>query len=130
MEKTKKFSRKREAIYNTICSTKSHPSAEWVCAKVREQYPDISLGTVYRNISCFKAENAINSVAVVNGQERVDGDISEHSHFVCDICGDVIDIDGPTLTWEYGVVSEKSGCKVDRHSLVFYGVCEKCKTPV
>ena len=44
------FSRKREAIYQTVCDTKVHPTAEWVYEALKPVYPDLSLGTVYRNL--------------------------------------------------------------------------------
>ena len=43
-----KFSRKREALYNALRATTVHPTAEWLYAALRPEYPDLSLGTVYR----------------------------------------------------------------------------------
>ena len=50
------FSSKREAIFKTIASTKSHPSAKWVYDKLKDEIPNLSLGTVYRNIALFKEQ--------------------------------------------------------------------------
>ena len=79
-----KFSRKREALYNALRATTVHPTAEWLYAALRPEYPDLSLGTVYRNLKKFCAEGKARSVGVINGQEHFDGDTSAHSHFVCD----------------------------------------------
>lgn len=87
-----KFSRKREALYNALRATTVHPTAEWLYAALRPEYPDLSLGTVYRNLKKFCAEGKARSVGVINGQEHFDGDTSAHSHFVCDCCGRVLDI--------------------------------------
>jgi len=121
-----KHSKKRDAIYDVICSTKSHPSAEWVYTRVKEIYPDISLGTVYRNIAKFKEDGKIISVSVVNGQERIDGDTSDHCHFVCTECGAVIDSGHPDVTEIYEKVFSDTGCTPKKHNLVFYGACSKC----
>ena len=51
MEKRQNFSRKREAILMTIRNATIHPTAEWVYQQLKPQYPDLSLGTVYRNIA-------------------------------------------------------------------------------
>lgn len=51
-----KFSRKREALYNALRATTVHPTAEWLYAALRPEYPDLSLGTVYRNLKKFCAE--------------------------------------------------------------------------
>ena len=70
MEKIRKRSKKRDAILACICGTDCHPSAEWVYTQLKPQIPDLSLGTVYRNISMFREEGTIVSVGVVNGLER------------------------------------------------------------
>jgi Fur family peroxide stress response transcriptional regulator len=127
MTTNRKHSKKRTAILDLIRSVKSHPSADWVYETLRPSIPDLSLGTVYRNIAMFKAEGQIISVGVVNGEERFDGNVSEHTHFVCLNCGAVLDIDedlSPTVNAEVG---ERNGVEVSHHQLTFYGYCEKCK---
>ena len=51
--------RQRRVVYETIKSTHSHPTADWIFEKVRAEVPKISLGTVYRNLSVLKDEGAI-----------------------------------------------------------------------
>ena len=127
MEKQRKRSRKREAIYNAIASSKEHPSAEWIYTKLKGEISDLSLGTVYRNISMFRDEGAIVSVGVVNGQERFDADSSQHGHFVCSVCGGVFDIDTPELDEQYGAyIKEATGATVSSIRLVCTGICSVC----
>ena len=61
-------SRKRDAMLTLMRSTTCHPSADWVYQRMREQYPDVSLGTVYRNLKQLAEEGLIKSVGVVDGQ--------------------------------------------------------------
>ena len=68
MAQKQNYSHKREAILNIMRGTKSHPTAEWVYQQLKPQYPDLSLGTVYRNISRFKEEGQLITVGVVGGQ--------------------------------------------------------------
>ena len=121
------YSRKREAILAKIRSTKSHPTADWVFQELREELPDLSLATVYRNISLFKEEGSVVSVGTVSGQERFDGNVLPHGHFVCRQCNAVIDIDTPTdkpeITAYLGNIQR---FKVDRVDLTAYGLCEDC----
>ena len=56
MERRQNYSRKREAILNTVRGTTLHPSAEWVYHELKPSYPDLSLGTVYRNLAQTKWE--------------------------------------------------------------------------
>ena len=127
MMKRQNFSRKREAILQAICSTDTHPTAEWVYQKLKPEYPDLSLGTVYRNISKFKEEGLVMSVGVVNGQERLDGNVVPHTHFVCTNCGAVLDLKTDCLPQNIDVeVAKEFGVEVEVHELVFRGKCPKC----
>lgn len=92
MERTTRYSKKREAILAAIQSTSCHPSAEWVYQTLKPDHPNLSLGTVYRNLSFFQDSGYIQCVGVVKGHERYDGTVTPHSHFVCSGCGTVIDL--------------------------------------
>lgn len=128
MSAARKFSRKREAIYNSICTSGSHPTAEAVYSELKPGYPDLSLGTVYRNIALFKQEGKIVSVGVVGGQERLDGNTAPHPHFICLSCGAVYDIPGGTQGDELNRrVEAQTGFEVLDHSLVFRGNCSRCR---
>lgn len=124
----KNFSKKREAIYKTLCSTKLHPSAEWVYNNLKEEYPDLSLGTVYRNMNMFKEQGMAMSVGTVGGQERFDGNTKPHAHFICNKCGKITDIEQISYNYQADeILRQVSGCQVDFHLSYFYGVCEECR---
>lgn len=127
MEKATRYSKKREAILEVIRSTDAHPSADWVYQTLKSDYPDLSLGTVYRNLARFKEEGVIASVGTVNGQERFDGTVKPHAHFICKTCGSVLDFHGLDQNESMDrSVEEKFGLKIDHHELVFYGTCPNC----
>ena len=92
MERATRYSKKRADMLTLIQSTNCHPSAEWVYQQLKPTHPDLSLGTVYRNLALFQEQKLIKSVGVVNGQERFDGTVAPHSHFVCTSCGSVLDL--------------------------------------
>ncbi len=62
-----KHSRQRDAIYDFLKDRKDHPTAETVYMGVREQIPNISLGTVYRNLMVLKETGKIRTVEVGDG---------------------------------------------------------------
>ena len=124
--KKQNYSRKREAILQTLRATKMHPTAEWVYQHLKTAFPDLSMGTVYRNLSLFKQEGLIASVGIVNGQERFDGNITPHTHFVCLNCGIVQD-SGPFPTEEVARVSQKYGVTVLTEQVLYYGYCSDCE---
>lgn len=127
METRHRNSKKRQVILDAIRSTETHPSAEWIYSRLKPDYPDLSLATVYRNLRLFVDSGEIVYIGTVNGQERYDGCLSPHTHFVCTRCGDVCDVfDVQTDDREYGAVEAATGGRVLTHSLIFKGLCAKC----
>lgn len=120
------YSSKREAIFKTIASTKSHPSAKWVYEQLKDEIPNLSLGTVYRNIALFKEQGKVISVASVNGEERIDADTTDHAHFICESCGCVYDLFNSELSPLEKELS-KSGFEIMRKNVIFHGICKNCK---
>ena len=127
MAKAKRYSAKREAILDLIRDTKTHPSADWVFQQLKPQFPDLSLGTVYRNLAAFREEGTLTSVGVVNGQERFDAETDPHTHFICSCCGRVCDLLDLVVPDELiSAPSQKEGVRVDHYQLTFQGVCREC----
>lgn len=123
----RKHSKKRDAILETIRSTTEHPSAEWIYARLKPEFPDLSLGTVYRNLAAFLEDGTIISVGNVNGQERYDGNTHEHAHFVCSGCGGVYDVDAPGEQSARREIEGRYGFSVTRYDQIFHGRCAHCK---
>ena len=127
MERTTRYSKKREAILEAIRDTKSHPTAEWIYQKLKPEQRDLSLGTVYRNLTLFREQGLIRSVGVVDGHEHFDACTDDHCHFVCSRCRSVIDLPVMMPDGEFNrMVSETCGFRVDSHYLTFYGTCDQC----
>ena len=124
---TKHF-RKRDAILHCLQQTKAHPSAETLFTQLKPQIPDLAMGTVYRNLTLFKQQGLISSVATVNGVERFDANTTPHVHFICTHCDAVIDLDEmqvpATLSSAAGSCcgGQVSGCQ-----LSFTGICRECQ---
>ena len=127
MEKTTKHFRKRDAILTCLRETDAHPSADWVYARLKPQIPDLSIGTVYRNLSLFKEQGLIVSMGTVNGVERFDGNVNPHVHFICTSCGKVEDL--PQMEVPQALCStaaSQTGGKVNSCQLTFTGSCSDC----
>ncbi|MCQ2419037.1 MAG: transcriptional repressor [Clostridia bacterium] len=123
MEKKKNRSRKRDAILACLAGTKTHPSADWVYRQLKPDFPDLSLGTVYRNLSEFLESGQIISVGSVGGLERYDYDVSPHAHFICRKCHAVIDVREIPLPPLPELPGTLEACAV-----TFTGVCNFCQS--
>ncbi|MDR0889055.1 MAG: transcriptional repressor [Oscillospiraceae bacterium] len=119
-----KRSKKREAILSCLRSTTSHPTADWVYSRLKPEIPNLSMGTVYRNLAMFKRAGVISMVGVVNGMERFDANITPHVHFVCTHCDAVIDVEDMEVPTHLASALT-CGCASDC-SLIFHGVCNTC----
>ena len=97
MEVQRKKSKKRQAILESLRSVTDHPTAEMIYNRLKPEYPDLSLGTVYRNLAMFKREGLITSAGVVDGLERCDFNVTPHAHFVCErgLAGIDVDLSPP-----------------------------------
>lgn len=128
MERAARYSRKREAILDAIRSTGVHPSADWVYQTLKPAFPDLSLGTVYRNLARFKEEGLVVSLGTVNGQERFDAIVTPHTHFICQTCGAILDLPEPKAEENLDLdrIARRYGVRIARHELTFYGVCPGC----
>ena len=120
----KHYSRQREAILNVLRSTDTHPTAVWIYEKVREQIPNISLGTVYRNLTELSQSGDILSIDVRDGQEHYDGDNSPHLHLRCKACGSLSDV---SLSEDpMSAIAKAKGFTPETTVYVIYGNCKNC----
>ncbi len=120
----KNYSRQREAILDVLRSTDTHPTANWIYGKVRERLPNISLGTVYRNLSALSEAGEILCINVGDDFLHYDGDVSSHLHLHCKTCGDITDIrlDSDPLKSE----ASKIGFTPENAVYVLTGICKNC----
>ena len=87
----KNYSRQREAILKVLRSTDKHPTATAVYEEVRKVIPNISLGTVYRNLAALSTDGTVLSLSVGDGHEHFDADVTPHAHLHCRQCGRIFD---------------------------------------
>ncbi|WP_130838606.1 Fur family transcriptional regulator [Lachnoclostridium sp. Marseille-P6806] len=122
----RKHSRQRDAIYDFLQGRTDHPTADLIYLGVREKLPNISLGTVYRNLMVLRDAGLIRTVDVGDGVIHFDPDISEHNHFVCQSCGCVQDLDMKSIDLVKDIAAENFRGRITGYSAYFYGVCEDC----
>ena len=121
-----KYSRQRESIKASLMNRKDHPTADAVYASIREEFPNISLGTVYRNLNLLVELGEAQKLAFGDGKDHFDADISLHYHFVCRDCGQVYDMELDEMADLNTSVQAAAPGKIDSHSILFYGRCYSC----
>ncbi|MDO4169267.1 MAG: transcriptional repressor [Lachnospiraceae bacterium] len=126
MKTGSKRSRQREAILEYIKSTKEHPSADMVYEHVRKEIPNISLGTVYRNLNLLAEANEIRKVNCDGKSDRFDCVSEPHYHVLCTKCGCVMDLKMDSLAHIDILADNTFEGKITGHSIFFKGICKKC----
>ena len=122
-----KRTKQKEAIFRVLRSTTSHPTADWVYAEVRKEIPNISLGTVYRNLKLLRQSGEISEIDFSSTFSRFDGNPDNHYHFRCEKCGRVFDVDEPVNEELDGRIAQKTGFNISHHRLEFRGLCKECQ---
>lgn len=127
MEKKLRHSHQRDMIYNYMLETKEHPSAEMIYEDLKKIEPNLSLGTVYRNLKLLEELGMVRKVTNVNNVERYDAMTYDHIHLVCDECGSVFDL--PNFDNE--VIKEKFsnevGGEINWVNIILGGKCKHCR---
>lgn len=124
--KTLKYSRQRECIKACLMNRHDHPTADAVYASIREEFPNISLGTVYRNLNLLVELGEAQKLACGDGKDHFDADISPHYHFLCRDCGSVLDLPMEPFADMEQQAQNCIGGQVDNHTVYFYGTCADC----
>ena len=119
-----RYSRQRELITEIIKGRCDHPTADMIYESAREIEPNISLGTVYRNLKILSEEKMIITLETEDKKIHYDGDVSRHGHFICEDCGKIIDLFEPMETPSE---LKKLGLKVSGEKCIYYGQCGSCQ---
>ncbi|MDF2540888.1 MAG: hypothetical protein K0S47_606 [Herbinix sp.] len=122
-----KYSRQREAIKEYLAQTKEHPTADTVYMHIRKSYPNISLGTVYRNLNMLAEQGEVLKLNCQDGSDRYDGNPKPHYHFLCNKCGRVVDLEMESIEHINVIAGAGFDGRIEGHITFFYGLCPDCK---
>ena len=121
-----KHSKQREMIKSFLMTRKDHPTADVVYMNVRQQNPNISLGTVYRNLTLLADIGDIQRLRLGDGVDHFDADTSQHYHFICSDCGSVIDLEMNSIDSIKDIAGMNFNGSIAGHVTYFYGKCGNC----
>jgi Fur family peroxide stress response transcriptional regulator len=125
VDKKSRNTKQLEVVWNAIKDETSHPTADQVYDKVRKYLPNVSLGTIYRNLQKLVADEKL-QVLMLGRSQHFDPLVKRHQHFICEKCGQVFDVLVDTKDEITPAKLPHAGFKVTSHQLAFYGACKRC----
>ena len=118
-----KHIRQRECIKEFLADRFDHPTAETIYLNVKKEFPNISLGTVYRNLSLLTNQGIIRKLSTGIGSDRFDGNTSPHYHVLCTECGSVLDLDMENIDHINTLAGSQFDGEIYGHVTYFLGKC-------
>ncbi len=123
-----KVTPQRLAIYTYLMNTTSHPTVETIYNDLKEDFPTMSLATVYKTVASLRDVHLVKEFNVGEDSNRYDANTDSHSHLICTKCHNVYDYYGDIdITENINEIQKLSGFKIDACDINFYGICENCK---
>lgn len=124
--KTLNKSRQRDAIVSYLMSRHDHPTAEQIYTAIKNDFPNISLGTVYRNLTLLIELGKIRKISCGDSSVHYDGNTAPHNHFICTECNCVSDLQMENLDFINVLAGSHFKGSIEGYNIYFYGKCEKC----
>ena len=117
-------SKQRDAVLQVLRNSCDHPTADMIFERVRQEIPNISLGTVYRNLNQLKDEGLITVVESSDTKVHYEGNLTDHIHFLCKSCHEITDI---FCTPQVPKELTEMKLLVESQKTVYYGLCKTCR---
>jgi Fur family peroxide stress response transcriptional regulator len=122
-----RYSKQRDLVYEIVKNSHDHPTADTIYLKAREEMPNISLGTVYRNLTELVESNQILRVIVPGDSDHFDHTLLNHSHFLCKECKSVTDLNKVDVDDLITTIEKNNKVKILSNQISFIGICPKCQ---
>jgi len=122
-----RYSKQREVILNIVKQSYNHPDAEYIYNEVRKIIPNISLGTVYRNLKALVETGEIIKISGLEDKEHYDKTVHDHIHFICEKCKEVIDYHDYDFKELENKLENKFDFKVNNYNFTIIGICHSCQ---
>jgi Fe2+ or Zn2+ uptake regulation protein len=117
----------KQLILSAVGELDVHATAEQVYEHVALAHPTISKATVYRNLRQMAESGELIDIGSFHGSTHYDHRCHEHSHFVCDSCKQVFDVEGD-FSDMIDRAEKTHGVTINSYQLSFSGICQKCES--
>lgn len=117
----------RLALVRLLASDDSHPTADQIFARLRQEFPTISLATVYNTLEVLVQLGEALPVDLNEGSTRYDVQRpAAHPHVVCRKCGHVADVEVDGLAEMVRIARARTDFGDLQPRLYFDGICPIC----
>jgi Fur family transcriptional regulator, peroxide stress response regulator len=121
-------SRQRTRILELLKSTTIHPTADWLYEQLKKEFPKLSLGTIYRNLSILSEQGLVKKIHFGSTFDRFEAQMAPHYHLVCENCNSILDFHMPIYDELNSKAKELTEFNIQYHRIDFYGLCKNCAT--
>ena len=127
-QKVFRQSKQRNRILELLQSTDSHPTADWLYQQLKDEFPNLSLGTVYRNLAILIEQGQVKKIHFGSTFDRFEANKRPHYHLICEACGKIIDFEMPVYNDLNNQAAKLTSFTILHHKIEFFGLCEDCKS--
>jgi Fur family transcriptional regulator, peroxide stress response regulator len=127
-KKALRSSRQRERILTLLQAARNHPTADWIYAQLKAEFPRLSLGTVYRNLTILAEQGLIKKIHSGSTFDRFEAQVAQHYHLICTQCDSISDFEMPIYKDINDRARRMTNFQIQGHRIEFYGLCSACRT--
>ncbi|MDY9921879.1 MAG: transcriptional repressor [Synergistota bacterium] len=118
----------RTLILEAVKELHCHATADDVYDLIVTKHPNISRGTVYRNLNLLSDIGEIRKVEIPSGADRFDHECQAHYHARCIKCNRVFNVEMEFISDLQKNIKNTYGFEFTGHDLIFKGICLECST--
>ena len=121
-------SKQRNRILELLRSTDRHPTADWLYQQLKSEFPNLSLGTVYRNLGMLIEQGLVKKIHFGSTFDRFEANTQPHYHLICESCGKIVDLEMPIYYNLNDQAAKLTSFTIFHHIIEFFGLCEDCES--
>lgn len=116
----------RHGILTFLLNTTSHPTVDEIYKSLENNFPNMSVATVYNNLKVFLDAGLVRELTYGDGASRYDAEMTDHYHAICESCGKIVDFEYSPVHEVERIAAVETGFIVNSHRMEVYGQCSPC----
>ena len=121
-----RYSRQRERLLEVLRASTLHPTASWLYDQLKSEFPKLSFGTIYRNLTILIEQGLVQKIDAGSTFDRFEAKTIPHYHLICTQCGSICDVEQQLFPDIDETITNMTGFVVEKHRIDFLGMCIGC----